>query len=167
MLGFTCSVPLAPETHSHSRVAPGRGSGSHHHTHNNFPLLPGPQGCLPRECPVPLYLQLLARQLADARCTGSVTARTDAWLSTPARLSRSLQGWLSLWTAALHPFSIPAHRGPEKMLHCPTQRSQSLKDRKNAAESNRTHTPEREFNLLPHLQRGSSSLSTYLLGARH
>lgn len=68
-----CCVPLAPETHSHSGILSGLCSDFHHYTHNNFTPLPGSsRGCLPRSCPARLYLQLLALQLVNDKCTGSL-----------------------------------------------------------------------------------------------
>lgn len=95
-----CCVPLAPETHSHSSVLAGLCSDFHHYTRNNFTPLPGSShGCLPRSCPARLYLPLLALQLVNDKCTGSMRlAGTNEGLRTPA-------GWTSLWPAAFHPFS--------------------------------------------------------------
>lgn len=72
---FRRSVPLAPETYSHSGVPSGRCSDFHHHTHNNRTPLPGSHSCLPRSRPAHLQFQLLAPQLPSTRCTGSYTKR--------------------------------------------------------------------------------------------
>lgn len=94
-------VPLAPETHSHSNVLSGLCSDFHHYTHNNFTPLPGSShGCLPASCPAHLYLQLLALQLVNAKCTGSMCPA-----GTNKGLRRTPAGWPSLWPTAFHPFS--------------------------------------------------------------
>lgn len=124
---------------SHSCVPSGRCSDIHHHTHNNCTPLPGSHSCLPRSCPAHLYHQLLALQLASARCTGSYHERKQTpgcphQRGTTKDSGRSIQGWPSLWPAAFHPSPLKlTHQGSERTPHYPFQHSLSLKNKKNRA----------------------------------
>lgn len=149
-MGFMCSVPLAPETHSHSRVTSGRGSDCHPHTHNNCTPLPGSHGCLPRSRPAHLSP---APALQLARVRRSASERNRKKLGCP-RQQGSHKGLGVKPTGLAERLPPILNTDSSRTSSQPKGHFQRLKHRENAAENSRATYPEREFNLLPHLQGG-------------